>query len=355
MTKREPCFDNLLRVLHRERTDRTVLFEFFLNARLNRRLLGKRYQEDESTIAHARNTIHAFAEAGYDYATFAGGWLFGFARKGRAQAETVSINDGVTITDRASFDAFPWPDMEVVDFSVLKDIEADLPPGMKLMVFTPDGVLENVIGLLGYEHLCVLLADDPGLVGDVFERVGETLLAFYRKALGYRSVGLAMVNDDWGFKTQPLLSPSDMRTYVFPWHRRIVEAAHAAGRPAVLHSCGQLECLMDAIISDLRFDGKHSYEDAICPVEQAYQRWGDRIAILGGMDVDFLVRSSPQAIYERATRMLTLAPKGYALGSGNSVPEYVADEHYFAMTRAALERPRVKRNPLTNPEIEVKQ
>jgi uroporphyrinogen decarboxylase len=281
--------------------------------------------------------VYAFAEAGYDYAPFAGGWLFGFARKERAHAETVSLNDGVVITDRASFDAFPWPDMATVDFSVLKDIETALPRGMKLMVFTPDGVLENVIGLLGYENLCMLLADNPKLVGDVFERVGETLLVFYRRAFGYRSVGLAMVNDDWGFKTQPLLSPSAMRTYVFPWHRRIVEAAHAAGRPAVLHSCGQLECLMDAIINDLRYDGKHSYEDAICPVEQAYRQWGDRIAILGGMDVDFVTRSSPQAIYERAKRMLALAPKGYALGTGNSVPEYVPDEHYFAMTRVALD------------------
>jgi len=28
---------------------------------------------------------------------------------------------------------------------------------------------------------------------------------------------------------------------------------------------------------------------------------------------------------------------GYALGTGNSVPDYVPDENYFAMTRAALE------------------
>lgn len=337
MMKRQPCFDDLLRVLRRESTQRPVLFEFFLNARLHRGLLGARYQEETDVRARACNMINAFAEAGYDYAPFAGGWLFGFARKERAHAETVSLNDGVVIRDRASFDAFPWPDMEAVDFSILKDIERDLPRGMNLMVFTPDGVLENVIGLLGYENLCMLLADDAGLVSDVFERVGETLLSFYRKALGYRCVGLTMVNDDWGFKTQPLLSPSDMRTYVFPWHRRIVEAAHAAGRPAVLHSCGQLESLMDAIIDDLKFDGKHSYEDAICPVEQAYRRWGGRIAILGGLDVDFMVRSSPQTIYERAKRMLALAPKGYALGSGNSVPEYVPDEHYFAMTKAALD------------------
>jgi uroporphyrinogen decarboxylase len=337
MTKHEPCFENLLRVLRREGTDRPVLFEFFLNERLHRRLLGARYQTETGAAAQARNGIAAFAEAGYDYATFLGGWLFQFARKPRAQAETVSLNDGAVITDRASFDAFSWPEIETADFSLLKDIGRDLPRGMRFMVCTPDGLLENVIGLLGYERLCMLLADDARLVGDVFQRVGETLLSFYRKALGYRSVGLVMVNDDWGFKTQPLLSPSDMRTYVFPWHRRIVEAAHAAGRPAVLHSCGQLESLMEDIILDMKYDGKHSFEDAICPVEQAYRKWGGRMAILGGLDIDFVVRSSPKAIHERARRMLALAPTGYALGTGNSVPEYVPDDHYFAMTRAALD------------------
>lgn len=334
---REPCFDNVLRMLRHEPTSRPVLFEFFLNARLYQRLLGARQYTDKTPRAYARNMINAFGAAGYDYASFAGGWLFDFTRNSQAHLQTVSLNEGAIITDRASFDAYTWPDLSHLDTSILRDLEADLPPGMKLMVYTPNGVLENVVDLMGYETLCLLLSDDPQLVADVFERVGETLLAFYRQALAYRSVGLVMVNDDWGFKTQPMLAPADMRAYVLPWHRRIVETAHAAGRPAVLHACGQIESLMDDVIDDLKYDGKHSFEDAICPVEDAYKRWGSRIAILGGLDLDFMVRSDPETIYRRAQRMLVAAPTGYGLGTGNSVPEYVPDENYFAMTRAALE------------------
>ena len=55
--------------------------------------------------------------------------------------------------------------------------------------------------------------------------------------------------------------------------------------------------------------------------------------------MDFLVRSSPEEITGRARRMLRLAEEkgGYALGSGNSIPTYIPAEHYFAMTRAALQ------------------
>ena len=68
-------------------------------------------------------------------------------------------------------------------------------------------------------------------------------------------------------------------------------------------------------------------------MEDAYERWGGRIAILGGIDVDFVCRSTPEQIRERSRAMLKRAQKrgGYALGTGNSVPEYVPDENYLAM------------------------
>jgi uroporphyrinogen decarboxylase len=160
----------------------------------------------------------------------------------------------------------------------------------------------------------------------------------YELALRHPLVGAAIVNDDWGFATQTMLSPDQMRRYVFPWHGKMVRAIHDAGRPAILHSCGQLEAVMDDLIDGLQFDGKHSYEDKILPVEQAYERWGRRIAILGGIDLDFVCRSSPEAVTARSRAMLERARGrgGYALGTGNSVPEYVPQENYFAMTRAVL-------------------
>ena len=94
---------------------------------------------------------------------------------------------------------------------------------------------------------------------------------------------------------------------------------------------------MDDIIDDMRYDGKHSYEDTICPVEEMYERYHDRIAILGGIDLDFVCRSTPEAVHARAKAMLERSASrgGYALGSGNSIPAYVPDANYFAMTSAA--------------------
>jgi len=60
---------------------------------------------------------------------------------------------------------------------------------------------------------------------------------------------------------------------------------------------------------------------------------------MGGIDLDFVCRATPDAIYQRARWMMerTSEEGAFALGTGNSVPEYVPRENYFAMTRAILE------------------
>jgi len=59
-----------------------------------------------------------------------------------------------------------------------------------------------------------------------------------------------------------------------------VDIAHKAGKLLVFHSCGNMYKLMDELIDDVGIDAKHSYEDKIVPVDEAYRRWGDRVAIL---------------------------------------------------------------------------
>lgn len=337
---REPDFGNLLKVLQRRRPDRPTLFEFFLNLSLYERFSGIPCAPEMDFDAYRRAVLSAFYRAGYDYATIHAS-RFGFPLNARRHAQTVSLNEGCPIGDWDDFDRYAWRRPSEFDYDILDRLRPEIPDGMKLIVPGPGGVLENLVSLVGYDRLCYLLVDDPALVRAVTDAIGERLLDHYRIVLEYDTVGAIISNDDWGFKTQPMLSPADMRTYILPWHRRIVRTAHEAGRPVILHSCGNLALLMDDIIDDLGYDGKHSYEDAIQPVEDAYAQYGGRVAILGGIDLDFIVRSSPDAVRRRARALLQKSAErgGYALGTGNSVPEYVPAENYLAMISAAFEDP----------------
>ena len=335
MKRREPNFDNVLKLLRREITERPVLFELFMNMPLYELVNGEKLPADDDLTA-AKFTVKAFAAMGYDYATLHASH-FHFPTNHKAHAHTLSLNDDPIITDERTFEQYTWPDPEQFDTSVLSDVKRYLPDGMKLMVMSPGGVLENVIELTGYDNLCYMLYEQPELAGRLFDEVGNRLLRYYELALQHDSVGFVCANDDWGFNTQTLLSPAQMRQFVFPHHRRIVDLAHQSGRPVILHSCGNFRDIIDDTIA-LGFDAKHSYEDNILPIERAYDAWHDRIALLGGIDLHFLCTSTEDAIRARTRALLeqTAPSGGWAVGTGNSVPEYLPPHAFFAMLEAAI-------------------
>ncbi len=338
--RRYPCdFAELQTVLRRGRPSRPVLFEFFLNRTLFDILLQEVPLPDDETLRPWAERALGFHRAGYDHSCLAPLPGFDFAVPQRHKEASLSLNEGGLVADRESFDRYAWPDPGAVDFGLIDRLAPWVPEGMKLIPHGPCGVEENAIRIVGYDRLCYMMADDPDLAQAIFDRIGGALESYYRRICAHPLVGAAISNDDWGFKTQPLLTPAQMRRYVFPWHKRIVAAIHGSGKPAILHSCGAIYPWMDTVIDEIGFDAKHSYEDTILPVEQAYERYGGRIAVLGGIDVDFVVRRTPEEVYRRSAAMLerSRARGGYALGTGNSVPEYVPPGQYFAMTRAALE------------------
>lgn len=335
---RKPDFEgNLLRILHKEKAQRATLFELFMNKPLYEKLAGHP-QEEAGRLGHLRLVVEAMTAAGYDYATCRGS-DFVFPKEQREREKPRSINGHGMITDWESFEKYPWPDAAKADYSVLEKISPYLPEGMKLMNMGPGGVIENVIDIVGYDNLCIMIYEDPELVQTIFDHVGERLLVYYANAVEADAVGFLCSNDDWGFNTQTFLSPEHMRKYVFPWHKKIVDLAHRHGKPCILHSCGNFSAVIDDVIDDMKFDGRHSYEDNIIPVEEAYEQLHDRIVVMGGIDMNFLVSRTPEEIYARSRAMLERsADRGhYLLGSGNSIPEYVPVENDLAMRKAALD------------------
>jgi len=336
--RRTPDFDNLLAVFHREKPKRDTLYELFLNHRLYRRFCEPNHPAlaMKTDFDFLRVCVSAFARAGYDYSYIDG--PFDFARTEIPHGRSISMNASVLIYDRASFEAYPWPDPDKAYYSKWEKILDEMPPKMKLVSKCPHGVLESVMNIVGYENLCLMAYDDPGLLEDIFARIGKTLVRHQEIVSAFPSVGACMCNDDWGHHTQTVFSPEMMGKYIFPWHQKMIDAIHKNGKPALLHSCGNLTQIMDTIVT-MGYDMKHSFEDSICPVEEMYDQWSDKISIVGGIDVDFICTKSLDEITERSRKMLRKAAArgGYALGTGNSVADYISDERYLAMTKAALE------------------
>ncbi len=231
------------------------------------------------------------------------------------------------------FESFPWPNpQESANLAELEWYAQHLPDDMCLAGHTGH-FCELLCWLMGYETLCYMLYDDPKLVQAIADKVLAFHAAEVATYLQHPRVRLVWGSDDMGYKTGLMISADDMRKFVLPGHQALAKQAHAAGRVYLLHSCGKLHDIIDELIDDVGIDAKHSFEDTIEDVREAKKTYGRKAALIGGMDVDFLCRSTPDAIRRRVRDTLAVCQQGggYCLGSGNSVANYIPLENYLAM------------------------
>ena len=237
------------------------------------------------------------------------------------------------ITSWDEFEAYPWPDVANIDTRALEWYEENLPDDMCVLARGAGNLCEYLTWLMGYETLCYALYDRRDLVEAIAKRLLEKDRAVVRRFLEFDRVKIVWASDDMGFRSATLISPDDMREFVLAGHRELAEISHVAGRPYILHSCGNVNEIMDELRENVKIDGKHSFEDTIEDVRELKGGYGSRIALLGGIDVDFLCRASEPDVRRRVRETLvTCHPGGgYCVGSVNSVANYVPVDNYLAM------------------------
>jgi uroporphyrinogen decarboxylase len=335
-------------LLGRRTTHRVPLVEYIVDEVVMRPivqdLLGRTWcdmgADRNSQIAYLNNFIAFWHAMGYDFVRYEEGLPLPQHKLLVADTALASTKDRAwadehqgAIMSWEDFEKYPWPKVEEYDFSRYEYLNAHLPDGMGLISSHGGGVFEHLSWIMSFEGLCTALMEQPDLVAAVAERLGRLMENFYTHILDLDRLIVLFPGDDMGYRSATMISPRDLRKYTLPWHARFAAMAHAKGLPYFLHSCGNLHAIMEDLISDVKIDGKHSYEDAILPVQDFQFRYGSRIAVLGGLDINILSGRPPDEV-RRHVRFLidTCHPRGrYAIGSGNSVPSYVPAENYLTM------------------------
>lgn len=238
------------------------------------------------------------------------------------------------ITSWAEFEAYPWPKLEDAQTDSLEWFQKNLPEGMCVMGSGGFAhFAEYLTWLMGYETFCLALFEQRDLVEAIAQRLYDYFDDYLERLLEFDIVKILWGSDDMGFRSGLLMSPADLRKYVLEGHKRMAQMSHAAGRPYLLHACGNLRLIMDDLIDYVQIDAKHSFEDTIEKVTDAKRAYGSRLSLLGGIDVDFLCRSGEQAVRIRVRETLDVCQPGggYCLGTGNSVANYIPLDNYLAM------------------------
>ncbi len=194
--------------------------------------------------------------------------------------------------------------------------------------------------MCGHQNLLIGMAEDPEWVrtmADLYATVAIRLLEILWEREGLPD-GL-WVWDDLGFKARPFMSPAMYRAQVFPAHRKLFEFAHSRGLPVVLHCDGYVEALIPSLIE--------AGINCLQPLEvkagmdliKLKQRFGDQIALIGGMDERVLETNDRGAVEAELQSKLpqAMAGSGYVLQVDHSVSPLVEYETYKFFVERGLE------------------
>ena len=346
MKQPQPDFDRLLTVFRRDHLpDRLPFYEYFHDNEIVSAVLGEKIEARkldsprEQLETYYRQRVEFMQKMGYDYVGCTVGANLNIqklkaddtALLARAQREWINDSHGV-IETWADYEAYPWPDPAKISSLPLEVCSALLVDGMKIVANPPGGVLENVMWLMGYMPMSYALVDQLGLVEAMFERCGELILAAVEIEAQSDAVGAIMLADDLGFKTATLVHPNLLRKHCFPWYKKMAEIVHAHGKFFGLHACGNISQVVEDLIG-VPFDAKHSYEDIIMPVTEFKFQYGSRIGVLGGIDMHVLASASEDEVrvFTRKVIEACMPGGGWALGSGNSLANYIPIRNFLAM------------------------
>jgi uroporphyrinogen decarboxylase len=209
--------------------------------------------------------------------------------------------------------------------------------GKKALCFVGEAVLavsEYLRG--GLENLMIDFVTNPKLVKKLAKVGEEYYIELYRRVID-EGVEIILLGDDYAGKNGTFMSPVHFDEYILPGLSRIVKEIRRKGAYIIKHTDGNIWKIINRLID--------TGVDALGPLEPLagmdYKKikdvYGNKICLVGNIDVDLLCRGTKEQVIEETKRMiLEVSVKGgHILSSGNTITSAVNPENYMAMVKTA--------------------
>ena len=337
----QPDYRQIEKVLYNQRPDRLPLYEHHIDTPFIEKVVGKKIgiegNKPKDYENYYRQIIGFWKDMTYDAFDYEAAICDIIPGHG-------AISGGMLgpIQTRDDFNKYPFDEIPKIFWETytphLEAIRKVMPPGMKAFGGCGYGIFETSEDLVGFESLAVMQYIDPDLFTDIFVKIGDLFVELWSEMIiRYNDLFVFFrMGDDLGFKTSTLLEPDTIRKHILPQYKRVINIVHQTDKKFLLHSCGNIFEIMEDIIAT-GIDAKHSNEDVIAPFEKWITKYNNRIGLFGGVDVNTLCLNTYDDVYrivlDNGRRFRNMS-KGYGLGSGNSIAEYVPVDGFMGMIDA---------------------
>ena len=338
--KYSPNIDAFLKTLKGKNANYFPLAELGIHPKIKGLFLDKK-------LIKLKDEVEFWRCAGYDYIKLQP--KADFNPQNIGLDKNVSYNDDGTIfrkwaseskgviTSFQDFEEYKFPSPSDFDYSAFEKVKSLLHEGMGVVAQYGD-IFTMTWEMMGFESFSLALFENEELVSRLNNRLGDLVISMFEYFVQSDSVDAIWYSDDIAYTNGLLVSPEVLNKYFFPWLKKIGDLAKRYNKPLIYHSDGILYDVMDKIIG-CGVNAIHPIEPKAMNIADVKQRYGDKLCLIGNIDVDLLSRGTVNEIRENIYMNIELAgyDGGYCVGSGNSIPEYVKIENYIAMIRTVKE------------------
>ncbi|MHC4712815.1 MAG: uroporphyrinogen decarboxylase family protein [Planctomycetota bacterium] len=173
---------------------------------------------------------------------------------------------------------------------------------------------------------------DPGRIRAWME---AAVTGYAKTDARYASLGTDAVlwGTDYAYNGGPFLSPRVFAELIVPAAKARTKAVHDLGLPVIQHACGNNWAILDFFV-EMGFDCYQSIQNSAgMDLKLLKQRYGDKLALWGGIPVEHLVSGGPDDV----SRDVEYAMKwgkpggGFIFGTSHSVAVGTRYENYLRM------------------------
>jgi uroporphyrinogen decarboxylase len=184
------------------------------------------------------------------------------------------------------------------------------------------GIFEITWQCMGFERFVVATRKEKAAMARMI-RFYTDYYCMMVEAIAEAGLPAVLYPDDLAFRSGPMLNPRLFDELYGEAFRRITGTAHALGLKIIVHTCGNVYSLLEWL-ADCGFDGIHGLEPtAGVELSRAKEMIGDRLCLIGNMDVTHvLVDGTRDEVREavRASIRDAGAGGGYMVAPTNTHP-----------------------------------
>lgn len=353
LTKKE----RMSRILHRKEVDRIGLFEHFWSDTYKEWISGGHYKDGDSL-----EDIF-----GYDLSLI---WPFSFvadldfeAQVIEETADTKLVKDGnyatlrthklhnatpehvdFTVKSRVEWDQLIKPklkfDRRRINFEAYRNARAAAAKAGRFFCWSGVNVFELMHPVCGHEYMLMGMIEDPEWVRDMVATFANLTIEMQKVLFAEEGWPDGIwYYEDMGFKERPFMSLDMYRDLIQPEHTRTIAFAHENKLPVIMHSCGFVEPLLSGMV-EAGIDCLQVIEvKAGMDLLRIYKTYGDRLSLMGGIDVRKLYSNDRNQIDEELESKIPIVKGkfGYVLHSDHSIPKTVDFETYRYFIQRGME------------------